>query len=76
MHLHRRSVLRGTPLWIEEYPLQSGGEEESFHLVVFDSHEVRESRAPSMGESPLEIGVPTRKPLDRKSVETLVGAAV
>jgi hypothetical protein len=75
MQLHRR-ILRGTPVWIEEYPPRSEGEEESFYLVVFDSHEVRESRAPYMGEAPLEIGAPTRKPLDRTSVQTLVGAAV
>lgn len=75
MHLHRRA-LRSTPVWIEEYPPESEGDEESFYLVVFDSHEVRESRAPYMGEAPLEVGAPTRKPLDRASVQTLVGAAV
>jgi hypothetical protein len=75
MHLHRR-VFRSTPVWIEQYPPESEGDEETFYLVVFDSHEVRESRAPYMGEAPLEIGAPTRKPLDRKSVQTLVGAAV
>src|SRR5215207_2842356 len=57
MHLHRR-VSRSTPVWIEEYPPQFEGEEETFYLVVFDSHEVRESRAPYMGEAPLEIGAP------------------
>ena len=44
--------------------------------MVFDSYELRESRAPYMGGAPLEIGAPTRKPLDRASVQTLVGAAV
>ena len=75
MHLHRR-VLRSTPVWIEEYPPESEGDEESFYLVVFDSQEVLESRAPYMGEAPLEIGAPTRKPLDRASVQTLVDAVV
>ncbi len=75
VHLHRRA-LRGTPVWIEEYPPQSEGDGESFYLVVFDSHEVRESRAAYLGDAPLEIGAPTRKPLDRASVQTLVGAAV
>jgi hypothetical protein len=45
MQLHR-GVLGGTPVWIEQYPPQSEGEEESFYLVIFDSYEVRESRAP------------------------------
>jgi hypothetical protein len=75
MRLHG-GVLGGTPVWIEHYPPQSEGEEESFYLMTFDSYEVRESRAPYMGETPLEIGLPNRKPLDRKSVQTLVGAAI
>ena len=75
MRLHG-GVLGGAPVWIEHYLPQSEGEEESFYLVVFDSYEVRESRAPYMGEAPLEIGLPTRKPLDRKSVQTLLGAEV
>ena len=48
---------------------------ETFGLVVFSSYEVTE-RAPYLGETRVWIGDATWKPLDRASVETLVGAKV
>jgi hypothetical protein len=67
-----------TPLvWIEHWPKETtdGGEEERFELVVFSNHEVTE-RAPYLGETRAWIGEATWKPLDRTSVEILVGTKV
>ncbi len=44
---------------------------ESFELVVFSDYRVREKVGPT--RSRLEIGEPLWKPLDRASVEVLVG---
>jgi hypothetical protein len=49
--------------------------EETFELVVFSSYEVIE-RAPYLGERRAWIGEPTWKPLDRATVEVLVGGKV
>lgn len=69
---HRLSI----PVWIEHYPPQTtDGASETFQLVVFSRYEVRE-RAPYLGQTQLTIGEPTWKPLDRESVETLVGEKV
>jgi hypothetical protein len=72
-------VIRGhrlqTPLvWIEHYPAESRrpGAEETFDLVIFSSYEIIES-APYLGETRLRLGEPTWKPLDRASVEVLIG---
>ena len=66
-----------TPLvWIEHWPEEStDGGEETFELVVFSSYEVTE-RAPYLGETRAWIGDATWKPLDRASVEVLVGGKV
>jgi hypothetical protein len=66
-----------TPLvWIEHWPGEStDGDEEIFDLVVFSSYEVEE-RAPYLGETRAWIGEATWKPLDRASVEALVGVKV
>jgi len=66
-----------TPLvLIEHWPKESNdGEEEIFELVVFSSYEVEE-RAPYLGETRSWIGDATWKPLDRASVEVLVGGKV
>ena len=63
-----------TPLvWIEHWPKEStDGGEETFDLVVFSSYEVTE-RAPYLGERREWIGDATWKPLERASVEALVG---
>jgi len=61
---------------IEHWPKEStDGGEETFELVVFSSYEVEE-RAPYLGETRAWIGEPMWKPLDRASVEVLVGAKV
>ena len=66
-----------TPLvWVEHWPEEStDGEEETFELVVFSSYKVEE-RAPYLEETRTWIEEPTRKPLDRASVEVLVGGKV
>ena len=45
-------------------------------MVLFDSYEVREARAPYLGDRVVEIGSPIWKPLDRATVERLVGEKV
>jgi hypothetical protein len=66
-----------TPLvWIEHWPKEStDGGEEVFELLVFSSYEVTE-RAPYLGETGTWMGDATWKPLDRASVEVLVGGKV
>jgi hypothetical protein len=66
-----------TPLvWIEHWTKEAtDGEEETFELVVFSSYKVVE-RAPYLGETRAWIGDATWKPLDRASVEVLVGEKV
>jgi hypothetical protein len=66
-----------TPLvWIEPLPKESTNDgEETFDLVVFTSYEVIE-RAPYLGETRTWIGDATWKPLDRTTVEALVGRKV
>jgi hypothetical protein len=66
-----------TPLvWIEHWPKEStDGRDETFELVVFSSYEVTQ-RAPYLGETRTSIGDATWKPLDRTTVEALVGRKV
>jgi len=65
-----------TPLvWVEHWPKESTGGEETFELVVFSSYEVEE-RAPYLGEKRARIETATWKRLDRATVETLVGGKV
>jgi hypothetical protein len=65
-----------TPLvWIEHWPKETTDVEETFELVAFSSYEVVE-RAPYLGETRTWIGDATWKPLDRASVEVLVGGRV
>ena len=66
-----------TPLaWIEHWPKESTDQgAETFDLVVFSRYEVEE-RAPYLGETRAWIGEPTWKPLDRATVEVLVGGKV
>jgi hypothetical protein len=63
-----------TPLvWIEHWPEESiHGGEETFDLVVFSSYEVTE-KALYLGKARTRIGDATWKPLDRATVEALVG---
>ena len=63
------------PIWIEQRTAETAhGPEERFALVVFSDHEVRQL-PPYLGAW-LTIGEPTWKPLDRTSVEVLVGQKV
>jgi len=66
-----------TPLvWIEHWPKEStGGMQETFDLVVFSGYEVEE-RTPYLGETRAWIGDATWKPLDRATVEALIGQKV
>ena len=68
MRAHRLNV----PVWIEHHPKETTASgKESFELVLFSDYEVREV-ARHRGTR-LEIGQPTWKPLDKHSVEVLVG---
>ena len=65
-----------TPLvWIEHWPDESTEGQETFELVVFSSYEVIE-RAPYLGEARAWIEDATWRPLDRATVEVLVGGKV
>ena len=66
-----------TPLvWIEHWPEESiDGREETFDLVAFSNYEIIE-RAPYLGETRARIGDALWKPLDRATVEALVGGKV
>jgi hypothetical protein len=60
------------PVWIEYHPEETTvAGVESFELVVFSDYRVREKVGPT--GSRLEIGEPLWKPLERASVEILVG---
>jgi hypothetical protein len=60
------------PVWIEYHPEETTvAGVESFELVVFSDYKVRETVGPT--GSRVEIGQPLWKPLDRRSVEVLVG---
>jgi hypothetical protein len=63
-------------IWIEHRPEEStNGGKETFDLVVFSNYKVEET-ALYLGETKAWIGDATWKPLDRTSVEALVGAKV
>jgi hypothetical protein len=65
-----------TPLvWIEHWPQESTEGQETFDLVVFSGYKLEE-RVPYLGERRAWIGEPTWKPLDRATVEVLVGGKV
>jgi hypothetical protein len=62
--------------WIGHRPEESmDGHEETFELVVFTSYKVTE-RAPYLGETRAWVGDATWKPLDRTTVELLIGGKV
>ena len=63
-------------MWGEYWSREStGGGAETFELVIFSSYEVEE-RAPYLGETRARIGGATWKPLNRATVEVLVGGKV
>jgi hypothetical protein len=60
------------PVWIEHHPEETTAAGiESFELVVFSDHEIRESVG--RAGSRIEVGEPSWKALDRRSVEILMG---
>jgi len=62
-------------VWIEHYQDGARGTKEdphTFDLVTFSSYEV-EDLGSYMGEERKRIGEPSWKPLDRATVETLIG---
>ncbi len=65
--------LPSPPVWIEHRPREdcANRQEEAFHLVIFDHHEAKGTLRG--GNLHQEIGQPTRKRLNRASVELLVG---
>ncbi len=52
-----------TPLvWIKHHPPDAtDGRTETFEMIVFDSYEIRDRRAPYLGDRAAEIGSPTWK---------------
>ena len=65
-------------VWIEHYEDGARGSPEdphTFDLVIFSGYEITQ-RTPYPGEARLTIGEPTWKPLDRQSVEILVGELI
>ena len=60
-------------VWIEHHPPETtDGRTETFDLVTFDSYEVQE-RAPYLRERGVRLGTPRWKPLDRATMEALIG---
>ena len=60
------------PVWVEHYPPEAtNSTQETFDLVVFADYVVRDAVRDGMLLK--EIGKPTWKRLDRRSVEVLVG---
>ena len=67
--------LPSPPVWIEHYLQEAtNGREEAFDLVTFAHYEVKDTLRGGILHQ--EIGQPTRKRLDRASVELLVGQEV
>jgi len=71
-----RSNQLPTPLvWIEEYEEGARGTTEDSHtfdLVLFSHYQIEDLR-PYLGEKRQRIGEPSWKPLDRATVESLIG---
>jgi hypothetical protein len=68
-------ALERVPVFVEHYPPEATGRgEETFDLVVFGHHEVREVVRGGVWRK--EVGSPTWKPLDRHVVEVLLGSPV
>jgi hypothetical protein len=75
MDAHRLVAMGRAPLFVEHYPPRAtGGRDETFDLVVFAHHEVREVMRGGIWHK--EIGSPTWAQLSRREVEVLVGSTV
>ena len=71
----RNFRLPSPPVWIEHHPQEvTNGQGETFELLTFAYYEARITLQSGMPRQ--EIGQPTRKQLDRASVEALVGQEV
>ena len=67
--------LPSPPVWIEHHPQElTNGQEETFDLVTFAHYKVKDTLRGGVLHQ--EIGQPTRKRLDRASIEVLVGQEV
>lgn len=67
--------LPSPPVWIEHHPQElTNGQEETFDLVTFAHYKVKDTLRGGVLHQ--EIGQPTRKRLDRASLEVLVGQEV
>jgi hypothetical protein len=62
-------------VWVEHWPEETTEGQETLELIVFSSYEVVET-APYLGETRAWIEGATWKPLDRATVEVLVGEKV
>lgn len=77
VRLYGEALPNGPPVWIEHWPPEStDGGSETFELVVFQHLEAREIVREESEGPVLEVGRPEWKPLDRASVEALVGGRV
>jgi hypothetical protein len=66
-------TLESVPVFVEHYPPEAtGGKEETFDLLAFGHHEVREVVRGGVWRK--EIGSPSWKRRDRRAVEVLVGS--
>ena len=67
--------LPSPPVWIEHHPQKvTNRQGEAFELLTFTHYEVKNTLRGGIPHQ--EIGQPTRKQLDRASVEALVGQEV
>ncbi len=67
--------LPSPPVWIEHHPQElTNGQAETFDLVTFAHYKVKDTLRGGVLHQ--EIGQPTRKRLDRASIEVLVGQEV
>jgi len=66
------------PVWIEHYPPEAtNGRDETFDLVAFSSsYEVRQIPRGGGGARHHNIGKPSWKSVDRKTLEALIGQSV
>jgi hypothetical protein len=63
------------PVWIEHHPEETtAAGVESFELVVYSDHKIRE--AVRSAGSRIEIGEPSWKPIDRRSLEIILGGSL
>ncbi len=71
----RHFRLPGPPVWVEHHQQEAAnGQGETFELLVFAHYEARDTLRGGVRHR--EIGRPTRKQLDRASVEALLGQKV